>query len=360
VVNYPDRQTSCSDHTWHVTTFTEGPDGEVPTGFYNFENLQWITDFADLGLWDHALTTIGLGGGGDLQNGIEVSVSSGCDLNPQHCVAFSTPSDPQTVIFPANQTSQSFDWLEIDTGASLTTPGQVDTLDPYLGTQFDGDVPGFSPWSVSDIGNALGNGLATRCDTIITTATGCVDEQYTPTLSLSLKKYGAAADMIQWAQFNLSGAWGLKDTGAPLHRLGDTIVRDNNREIICDKSFVRDSAITAALAPYKDRDSCDEFPFAATYESGAMVDGVNGQPKSFVTTGADCAQVTAVQTDTSGTNEATDWFSTDVIGTPLNTLPCVRGHIPLKLNSGVGGAYGSLIQADRLIDKDPFWVTVTP
>ena len=44
-----------------------------------------------------------------------------------------------------------------------------------------------------------------------------------------------------------------------------------------------------------------------------MVDGVTGAPKPYVTTGANCAQVTANQTGTSGTNEAADWATTSVL-----------------------------------------------
>jgi hypothetical protein len=35
-----------------------------------------------------------------------------------------------------------------------------------------------------------------------------------------------------------------------------------------------------------------------------------------------------------------------------------RGHIPLALNSAVGGVFGSLVQNNRLIDNDPFRVSV--
>jgi len=89
------------------------------------------------------------------------------------------------------------------------------------------------------------------------------------------------------------------------------------------------------------------------------VDGVTESPKPYVTTGANCAQVTAVQTGTSGTNEAADWNSITVSGTPSGTEPCVRGHIPGLLNSLVGSAYSALITTNRLISKDPFWVAVT-
>ena len=63
--------------------------------------------------------------------------------------------------------------------------------------------------------------------------------------------------MIEWAQQNLSGHWGLKGTGAPLHRLQNDSDQKANRRAICDKSkFTKDPAITD--------DTCDEFPFAGT------------------------------------------------------------------------------------------------
>lgn len=192
-----------------------------------------------------------------------------------------------------------------------------------------------------------------------TSTDGCVDESFIPTLLISQAVDGASADMLDWAQNNLSGAWGLQGTGQPLHRLADSVVLNNNREIICDSSFTSDSTITAALTPYNDVDSCDEYPFAGTYESGAQVDGADGNQKPYVTTGADCAQVTAEQTATSGTSEATDWNTVTINGTPATSAPCVRGHIPNRLNGLVGSQYGTLIQTTRLIDKDPFWLRVT-
>src|ERR1019366_2149317 len=155
--------------------------------------------------------------------------------------------------------------------------------------------------------------------------------------------------------------WGLQGQGQPLHRLFNSILQGDNRTIICqDGSFTADQNITNALTPYKDNDSCDEFPFASTYESGAMVDDVNSNQKPFVTTGADCAQVTAVHTGTSGNNEAADWATTTVNGTPTLTEPCVRGHIPQALNSLVGTAYSTTITTNHLIDKDAFWLSVSP
>lgn len=108
----------------------------------------------------------------------------------------------------------------------------------------------------------------------------------------------------------------------------------------------------SARVPYHDRDTCDEFPFAGTYENPANNGGI--------TDGAQCVQVTAIQIDKpTGTNEAADWPSTVTLGTPTGQETCVRGHIPGKLNSSVGGSYGNLVRSNRLDDNDPFWMVVT-
>jgi len=97
-------------------------------------------------------------------------------------------------------------------------------------------------------------------------------------------------------------------------------------------------------------DSCDEFPFAGTYESGAL----NG-----VTNGNSCAQVTALRAGSSG-NLAVDWPTVTPIGSPTGVEKCVRGHIPKSLNTDTGGAYGNFVKSALLADGDPFWLSVTP
>ncbi|MEU1670359.1 IS3 family transposase [Streptomyces sparsogenes] len=96
-------------------------------------------------------------------------------------------------------------------------------------------------------------------------------------------------------------------------------------------------------------DSCDEFPFAGTKESGAL----NG-----VTHGKDCAQATAVQAGNSG-DLATDWPTITPVGTFTGNEKCVRGHIPRDLNTDLGGAYGVFVKNARLADNDPFWLRIT-
>ena len=77
-----------------------------------------------------------------------------------------------------------------------------------------------------------------------------------------------------------------------------------------------------------------------------------------MTNGGACAQVTAVEIANPTGNLATDWNQVQSIGTPPASAPCVRGHIPLALNTGVGTAYSGFISAERLLDGDQFWVQV--
>lgn len=100
-----------------------------------------------------------------------------------------------------------------------------------------------------------------------------------------------------------------------------------------------------------DKDSCDEFPFAATNQSGAS------QLKAKKEKGTVCAQLQSVRTAKSGT-EAEQWGNVAVIGTPNYSVPCVRGHVTLKLNNSTGGSYRAFIQSQRLFVDDAFWVSV--
>jgi hypothetical protein len=177
--------------------------------------------------------------------------------------------------------------------------------------------------------------------------------EFIPTLDISRGTYGAAAAMIAWAQKNLDGHWGLKAKGDPLRRLNNPKAGtpDGNRKVICKRQWTPDPLWHAGSVTIDD--SCDEFPFAATYESGAM-------PPHPVANGAECAQVKAKQTSNTGSNPASLWNDVVVIGTFSPHDKCVRGHIPITLNVDLGRqAYLAFIRSERLIDQDPFWLAVT-
>ncbi|WP_439145616.1 NucA/NucB deoxyribonuclease domain-containing protein [Streptomyces canus] len=87
-------------------------------------------------------------------------------------------------------------------------------------------------------------------------------------------------------------------------------------------------------------DSCDEFPFAGTYEGG--------------TVGSFCADIVPLFEDG-------QWYIYEASADKPVTYhePCVRGHVPLTYNSAAGGKYGSFVQTDRVLDTESFNVTVT-
>jgi len=353
----PSRLLSCSDFFYDVLAYEEVDGVFSVVGNFSFEDQSWTTFSATSLSWVHDMQTISYAGAGVLADGVGGFLSSNCTTVTTACTATSTGApDPQVVSLAPGSTN-SWEWDEQDAGPASTTAGTEDTLDAALGVQWNLDLPG-----TNDVENETG-GLDGRCDNGDTGdgTSGCVDEKFIPTLYLSYALYGASVDMVNFAANNIPPYYGneFSPTPTPLHRLASTTQQTANRNIICGKAvFTPDSTITAALAPYGDQDSCDEYPFAATYESGAMQTGFDGQPKPFVTTGADCWQGTAVQSGSSGIEPA-DWNSIQLDST-TTTTQCIRAHNPQKLNTNLGGAYGRFVLKQRLLDKDAFWVFATP
>jgi hypothetical protein len=192
-----------------------------------------------------------------------------------------------------------------------------------------------------------------RCDNskAINNTTGCVFEEFDPTLVLSLKTGGASAAMVAWAMVHMHEHWGWNGHGKPLSRLQNDTTADHNRDKVCDSTFHRIAGIGAPARgtkhPWTDTDSCDEFPFAATYESGA----------TSISSGAACVQLKAVRTSSSTTaDEAAQWGGVTTVGKVNLKASCVRGHIPNRLNGVVGSAYSGLISSARLANGDEFWI----
>ncbi|HEY1670172.1 MAG TPA: hypothetical protein VGG54_31100 [Trebonia sp.] len=356
----PSRLLSCSDFFYDVLAYEEVDGVFSIVGDFSFEDQSWVTFSATSLTWVHDMQTISYGGDGVLADGVNGFMSSNCTAVTTACTATSTGAPDPQVVFLAPDSTYSWEWDEQDAGPASATAGTEDTLDAVLGVNWDLDLPG-----TNDVENETG-GLDGRCDNGDTGdgTAGCVDEKFIPTLYLSYALYGASVDMVNFAANNIPPYYGneFSPTPTPLHRLASKTQQTANRGIVCDGSFTEDAAMTAALAPYTtnparpEADSCDEYPFAGTYESGAMQTGADGQPKPFVTTGADCWQGTAVQNGSSGIEPA-DW--TAMVLDSTSTSQCIRAHIPRTLNTNLGGAYGRFVQKQRLLDKDAFWVWAT-
>jgi hypothetical protein len=102
-----------------------------------------------------------------------------------------------------------------------------------------------------------------RCDAtprITNRFGGCVYPVYTPSHDLSVTNalIDDVAWHIYWAQNNLKTAWGKKGAGPALTRTTDRALRDANRLAACPRNIPRPAG-----------KSCDEYPFATTYEGGS-------------------------------------------------------------------------------------------
>jgi hypothetical protein len=177
-----------------------------------------------------------------------------------------------------------------------------------------------------------------RCDNELpgVTSAGCVFPAFTPTLELSLATYRAAAANVGAAEAVVAGAPGAPpasgSAGSPLTR-GDPAKRDSNRAKICG-SFVPLASVT--------NDSCDEYPFASTTQSGGARN----------LTGSACIELIPVT--------APGGFGYTILrGAP--GAPCEIGHVTNALNSLVGGSgLSPFFSRNRVAVGDSFYVAVTP
>jgi hypothetical protein len=126
---------------------------------------------------------------------------------------------------------------------------------------------------------------------------------------------------------------GSANADKPLHRLADTAKQRANRGIICDNTFIPRSETPDV--------SCDEYPFAASRESGG----------ASLTTGKQCVQLYAAPSGSAWKLEYDNNYPL-----PNWAAPCGRGSIPLDQNRGAGGGVGGLVSKVRLLDDDPYYV----
>ncbi|MET9832832.1 hypothetical protein ABZ078_26850 [Streptomyces sp. NPDC006385] len=86
-------------------------------------------------------------------------------------------------------------------------------------------------------------------------------------------------------------------------------------------------------------DSCDEFSFAATKQSGGQL-GL---------TGADCAEIRPAYEDG-------QWWVYEYGS--VTGKRCTIGHVPLSENQSVGGSLSAFYQNQRVLSDDKFWMSV--
>jgi hypothetical protein len=178
--------------------------------------------------------------------------------------------------------------------------------------------------------------IEVRCDfqNNVNGVAGCTIPSYTPELQLTGYASGnsgtANVALMQW--FNVDH-WGQYPNGTPLRRLNDPAQAKANRRAMCETGvWSPDSTVP--------NDSCDEFPFAASYQSGNML-GL---------TASDCAQTKP--------EFKNGQFILWVFPGYSSSQRCALGHVALNYNQSVGGKYGPFIQNQRILDGDPFWIGI--
>lgn len=253
---------------------------------------------------------------------------------------------------PASQCSQGTGpWvghLPISTGLSLdgmwlrswtgTTNPEELLIQYHLHVVFPGATSGSTSWGLESRDFTL------RCDNIITSFAGCVVPRFTPTFTVS-HAYPAAREYIGRVQHSLSSHLGWEGRGSPLHREGDPAVANANRNKVCDSTWVKEDRFGGKPAGDPLAIECDEWPFAATKESGGQI-GIGS--------GKECQQWTIWPGGTG------DWKTVDfpapAYAAPHGTAACARASMPRRDNGGVGGALSSFYQTNRVLNNDPFWV----
>jgi len=215
-----------------------------------------------------------------------------------------------------------------DFGYSWLQQQSIEYIGDWIFT-YEGQRPG-----VISIGPASEPGPdSLRCDTVVNgSVSACVFTAWTPELQVPVGVYGPAALNVAFANYYLPDGWGYLQ---PIARLADPNEQRANRDWVCnDGTFVR-------YPDFVPDDSCDEYPFAASYMSARFL----GVP------GADCAEIMVLFNGSTGNYDLYE------VRKPLTYAErCVRGHVQLSLNEGVGGLLGSFTRTQRLLDGDYYYV----
>ncbi|MEU7023930.1 hypothetical protein ABZ990_25170 [Streptomyces sp. NPDC046203] len=195
------------------------------------------------------------------------------------------------------------------------------------------------------------NEMAVRCDREAKgtrTAPGCVFPEYTPTYVVNSEANPSAAAFYWTLMQRLPSHPGSRAHDAPLNYLASAARQTANRGVICPKSGPDRWVGNPVSAPPGTTSSCDEYPFAATYQSGGM-------PPQAVDNGKQCTQLYAAPLTGGG------WtLLEDTTYSRVNTWNeiCGRASIPGDENSGAANRIGLFfVPKNRMLDKDKFFVS---
>ncbi|MFJ2598656.1 golvesin C-terminal-like domain-containing protein [Streptomyces erythrochromogenes] len=188
-----------------------------------------------------------------------------------------------------------------------------------------------------------------QCDNgaAVANSTGCVFGKHIPTWTADDKRYPPAAAYYWIMREKLPTHPGSKRHGTPMHRLKNPAMAKKNRETICNKSGSFAWTPNQLATPDKnDSVQCDEFPFAATQESGgSFLPIINGGP---------CVQLYA-QKHTDGKWRIHEDERADP---PTWSEICGRASMPGKdnMDAGRGPGLSGFYTKARVLDTRPFYM----
>jgi len=158
-----------------------------------------------------------------------------------------------------------------------------------------------------------------------TLGAGCVFPGITPVMTYSKTgAYPTLAEHIDDAQN--SGLPGKYPSGTVLTRLQDAVKKRENGTKACPPAWAR-----------PDEKTCDEYPFRSTYQGAAQT---TGSARTFSWCDMDPA-----------------WNVPTGVTGPDGWSSCM---IDKADNRNGGAALGAFYSSNRVLDKDPFWVEITP
>lgn len=253
-----------------------------------------------------------------------------CDV----CTGFVTLGHPfatLTTLTPGNSVYGSDDMGDGPLAGDVLTGRYVTWTDEYV-----------SPGAAPDNIQVNSSPVPFRCDAqanVNGTTAGCVVSEYTPQLLLPGFYDGsnaATAGVVAFAGDNVDH-WGYYNTGKPLTRLSNSSQASKNRYAMCQNGTWKANPTVAT-------DSCDEYAFAATYQSGNLL-GLKA---------TSCTQWIPIW------HANTASWSISAYPGYTAAQRCLLQHVALAGNNLDGTYYGNFIKSNRLLNADPFWIGAIP
>ncbi len=231
----------------------------------------------------------------------------------------------------------------------------------------DSLILGWELWGHTSLSTKIGKaslgdtlGLNLRCDVVVSTTPGCVFGGYKPTWTFNSAKYPAAAAHAWLMQQKLPGHPGSQKHDKPMFFLPAKEYNehhrdpDKNRSVVCPDDWAKDHGHPdTTLMSATDKPSCDEYAFAASYNSAGMPASMDGLNE--VASGDKCVQTYATRV-TQGTWKL---YDDERKAGPTWNEACGRSAMSLWQNSGSMNQFGLQFSSKkRLMDHDAYWVNV--